>query len=279
VKIEEKSTKPPKRFTQGDLLKAMESAGKQIDDEILRQQMKGKGLGTVATRPAIIENLLQRGYIRQEQKALKPTEKGMELISLIRTQLPQAALLISSEMTGQMEYQLGKVEKGELSLADYMHEVEEAVGLIVNELRRYEQNHGKSALALAADNPAKKDRTRKSKTTAKSKTVDKKEKNDHSKKEVLPEDKLERFGVCPRCGGDVIEGKKGYGCSNWKQGCSFVVWKTPICGKVLTSNQLRSLLKKGKTPLIKGFKSKNGQSFSAYLVWENAEMGNSNSNF
>ena len=79
VLVEEKTTKPPKRFTQGDLLKAMETAGKQIDDEILRQQLKGKGLGTVATRPAILENLLQRGYIVQEQKVLRRPRRGVSL--------------------------------------------------------------------------------------------------------------------------------------------------------------------------------------------------------
>jgi DNA topoisomerase-3 len=71
----------------------------------------------------------------------------------------------------------------------------------------------------------------------------------------------------------VIEGQKGYGCSNWKSGCGFVLWKTPICGKVLTKTQVKSLLKKGKTSLLKGFKSKNGQSFAAHLVWEDAAGG------
>lgn len=253
VKIQEKSTKPPKRFTQGDLLKAMESAGKQIEDDVLRQQMKGKGLGTVATRPSIIESLRERGYIRQEQKALKPTEKGVELIALIKSKLPQAQLLISAEMTGQLEYDLAKVEKGELTLEKYMIQVEEAVIRIINELRNYEQKHGKTPLSLSPAGKVQKAGTKKS-GKAKEQTRDK-------------------LGFCPLCGNGIIEGQKGYGCSNWKNGCSFVVWKKPICGKVLTPTQLKSLLKKGKTPLIKGFKSKNGQSFSAYLVWEDKAGG------
>jgi len=68
----------------------------------------------------------------------------------------------------------------------------------------------------------------------------------------------------------VIEGQKGFGCARWREGCRFVLWKTPICGKVLTPNQIKSLLKKGKTPLIKGFKSKSGKLFSAFLVWEDS---------
>ena len=74
------------------------------------------------------------------------------------------------------------------------------------------------------------------------------------------------LGTCPKCGGDVIEGEKGFGCASWREGCHFVLWKTPICGKVLSPNQIKTLLKKGKTPLIKGFKSKSGKSFAAYLI-------------
>lgn len=279
LKIEEKSTNPPKRFTQGDLLKAMESAGKQIEDEDLRQQMKGKGLGTVATRPAILENLIQRGYIRQEQKSLRPTEKGKELISLIKNKLPEAGLLISAEMTGQLEYDLAKVEKGEFTLATYMSEVEEAIIGIINELRLYEKKHGKTPLALAPSQSTKQTGTRKTKKTDKQKnkdeiTINNKTAEKKTVKQVVSNGKTyDKLGTCPRCGGDVIEGQKGYGCSKWKEGCSFVVWKKEICGKVLTPTQMKSLLKKGKTPLIKGFKSKNGKSFAASLVWDNPETG------
>lgn len=274
VKIEEKSTKPPKRFTQGDLLKAMESAGKQIEDEDLRQQMKGKGLGTVATRPAILENLIQRGYIRQEQKTLRPTEKGNELISLIKNKLPQAGLLISAEMTGQLEYDLAKVEKGEFTLADYMSEVEEAITRIINELRTYENKYGKTPLSLAPSHTANKAvNNKKGSSTRADKGTQKKATTAKENQKEVNGKTYEKLGVCPRCGGDVIEGQKGYGCSNWKEGCSFVEWKNEICGKKLTSTQIKSLLKKGKTPLIKGFKSKSGKSFAALLVWDNAETG------
>ena len=277
---EEKSTKPPKRFTQGDLLKAMEGAGKQIDDEVLRQQLKGKGLGTVATRPAIMENLIDRGYILQDQKALKPTEKGSELIRLIKERLPQAQLLISAEMTGQMEFNLAKVEKGELTIELYMADVENAIGRIIEELRSYEHKHGKTPLALAPSSQAQASGNRE-----RAKTVPKQTNKVQSQasvkvtgrtaeearpkpKEKAPSDKTV-LGTCPKCGGEVIEGQKGFGCASWREGCRFVIWKDPICGKVLTPNQIKSLLKKGKTPLIKGFKSQSGQSFAAYLILEN----------
>ena len=270
---EEKATKPPKRFTQGDLLKAMEGAGKQIDDEVLRQQLRGKGLGTVATRPAIMENLIDRGYILQEQKVLKPTEKGSELIRLIKERLPQAQLLISAEMTGQMEFNLSKVEKGELSIELYMADVEDAIGRIIEELRSFEHKHGKTPLALAPTVQAQK--TGKGVGTK----VARKKPNKSSGQEMALEEHVKpkaetsksqavALGTCPKCGGEVIEGQKGFGCASWRVGCRFVIWKAPICGKVLTPNQIKSLLKKGKTPLIKGFKSKSGKSFAAYLIWE-----------
>ncbi|MDR3601438.1 MAG: DNA topoisomerase 3 [Desulfosporosinus sp.] len=260
---EEKTTKPPKRFTQGDLLKAMEGAGKQIEDEVLRQQLKGKGLGTVATRPAIMENLIDRGYIFQEQKSLRPTKKGSELIRLIKERLPQAQLLISAEMTGQMEFNLSRVEKGELTIERYMAEVEDAIGRIIEELRSFEHKHGKTTLALAPTGSAlgagKGDG---------GKTARKKPKKDQTAAQAVREISVEALGLCPKCGGDVIEGQKGFGCAAWREGCRFVLWKDPICGKVLTSNQIKSLLKNGKTRLIKGFKSKSGKSFAAYLTWE-----------
>lgn len=287
VYSEEKSTKPPKHFTQGDLLKAMEGAGKQIDDEVLRQQLKGKGLGTVATRPAIMESLIGRGYILQDHKALKATEKGCELIRLIKDRLPHAQLLVSAEMTGQMEFNLSKVEKGELTIEQYMADVEEAIGRIIEELRSFEHKHGKTPLALAPSGSVrgtgdgtKVARKKTSKARASEKAAGE---GDSEVTYAKPQNKIsnhvrpkaetskiqaEALGACPKCGGEVIEGQKGFGCASWREGCRFVLWKTPICGKVLTPNQIKSLLKKGKTPLIKGFKSKSGKSFAAYLIWE-----------
>ena len=269
VFCEEKTTNPPKHFTQGDLLKAMEGAGKQIDDEVLRQQLKGKGLGTVATRPAIMENLMDRGYILQDHKALKPTEKGSELIRLIKERLPHAQLLVSAEMTGQMEFNLSKVEKGELTIEQYMADVEEAIGRIIEELRSFEHKHGKTPLALAPSGKSKA-KVAGTKTTKHKKPVNKAKEASDKAQDTATEKRVEGLGTCPKCGGEVIEGQKGFGCASWREGCRFVLWKTPICGKVLTPNQIKYLLKKGKTPLIKGFKSKSGKSFAAYLIWEDA---------
>ena len=302
----EKTTNPPKRYTQGDLLKAMESAGKQIDDEVLRQQLKGKGLGTVATRPAIIENLLDRGYICQEQKTLKPTSKGVELIKVIKERLPKAKLLISAEMTGQMEFRLARVEKGQLPLEEYMKDVELAIQQIIDELRLFEKEQGKRPLAFAPEPASRNKRAGKtqSKTapgkstsiktsTAKAAKTKSSQVNSASTQSSLSSSQSSSqssrkkaegseqsainsppiLGVCPNCGGRIIEGQKGFGCLNWKQGCHFVIWKNKLCGKVPTPSQIKALLKRGKTPLIKGFQSESGKRFDAYLVLDGPKEG------
>lgn len=279
-----KETKPPKQFTQGELLKAMEGAGREIEDELLRQQLKGKGLGTVATRAATLENLLDRGYLLQEQKTLCPTEKGMGLIRLIKERLPQSCLLISAEMTGQMEYELAQVERGAIQLGQYMEKVEQAIRDIIEELRFFEKSFGKQPISLAPRKKAfsaqkPKDIKLTERTQSRVQERDKTMKaealvnSQQPTKEAQNSDSPEILGICPACGGGIIEGKKGYGCQNWRQGCKFVLWKNPICGKALTKTQVKSLLKKGKTTLIKGFRSKTGKTFSAYLVWENSVEG------
>lgn len=284
-----KETKPPKRYTQGDLIKAMEGAGKEVEDEILRQQLKGKGLGTVATRAAIIENLLDRGYLLQQQKVLAPTDKGIELIRLIKESLPKSQLLISPEMTGQMEYELAQVERGEIPLNQYMARVEQAIRGIIEELRDYEATHGKKPIAFAPDpiiqtnTSADADAKARAKANARKNPVntrnEKNEKENPNYLSIRNEKKgsasgtEDILGTCPSCGGGVVERAKGYGCQNWQTGCQFILWKNSICGKVLTPAQVKSLLKKGRTNLIKGFRSKNGKSFSAFLVWENPSLG------
>lgn len=180
-------------------------------------------------------------------------------------------------MTGQMEYELAQVERGELQLNQYMAKVEQVVRDIVEELRQFANVFGKQPISLAplkkspaarktqavgksGDSPAQANVPTQAETSAQGKTP-------------IQADSPEILGVCPACGGGIIEGKKGYGCQNWRTGCKFVLWKTPICGKSLTKAQVKSLLKKGKTPLIKGFKSKSGKAFSAYLIWEDAKAG------
>jgi DNA topoisomerase-3 len=225
VAVKEGETKPPPRYTEAALLGAMETAGKFVEDEELRQAMKESGLGTPATRAATIERLLTVGYLAREGKALVPTEKGRALISLLGE-----SPLASPELTARWEERLAKMERRAEDRAAFMSDIKGFTTTLVEEVR------GKEGEKVAA--PAKNGRTN---------------------------GRGEPLGACPKCGAPVIETKKAYGCSAWKTGCKFAVWKT-ISGKRISEAQARQLLARGRTGKLKGFKSKAGKPYSAALV-------------
>jgi DNA topoisomerase III len=187
--IKEGETTPPKPYTDASLLGAMETAGKLVGDEALKEALKEKGLGTPATRAAIIEMLLTRGYVRREKKALVATDAGRYLIALVRDRG-----LKSAELTGEWEAKLREVERGRLGAEQFMAEIVRYAGGVVR----------------AADETA----------------VDE-----------------ARLGDCPRCGRPVIEGKRGFGCSGWREGCPFVLWKEHR-GRPLDLAHVRELLQR-----------------------------------
>ncbi|MEM5818458.1 MAG: topoisomerase C-terminal repeat-containing protein, partial [Desulfitobacterium hafniense] len=148
-----------------------------------------------------------------------------------------------------------------------------AIRGIIEELRHYEATQGKKPLAFAPLKPGAHGRKRESNSERKPREPQTQAKSAKVGQERPASAAGDNLGICPSCGGGVVEREKGYGCQNWKDGCPFILWKNPICGKVLTPAQVKSLLKKGKTNLIKGFRSKNGKSFAAYLVWEDPSSG------
>ena len=129
AQAQEKQTKPPTRFTEATLLGAMKTAGKKIDDEVLKQAIKDQGLGTPATRANIIETLISREYVIREKKSLKPTEKGRVLIELLPSEL-----LKSPRLTAEWEQKLAAIEKGKYSLMAFMAEVKQETVAIVKEI-------------------------------------------------------------------------------------------------------------------------------------------------
>ena len=141
VEKEELVTKPPARYNEASLLGAMESAGKQIEEETLRDAMRDRGLGTPATRAAIIEKLKADRYIVKEDRDLIPTTKATELFSLIDAM--KINELNSPELTGQWEYKLSLVEKGELSRDDFMNEINENTKTIVSHIKDYNEDEHK----------------------------------------------------------------------------------------------------------------------------------------
>lgn len=138
VEVQSLQTKPPARFTEATLLSAMEGAGKLVEDEELREAMSAKGLGTPATRAAIIEGLIAEKYLNRSGRELQATAKAISLITLLRgLGIPE---LCSPELTGNWEFKLKQMEKGELQRPEFMREIAEMTRQIVDKTRRYESD-------------------------------------------------------------------------------------------------------------------------------------------
>ncbi|MBF6649624.1 DNA topoisomerase 3 [Methylobacter sp. BlB1] len=190
--VSQGKTTPPKPYTEAALLSMMESAGKTCDDETLKEALKEKGLGTPATRAAIIETLIKRGYIERQKKNLLSTESGRHLIAIIADDR-----LKSAAMTGEWESKLKKIEQHAYDPDQFMAEIIQFTQKIKDESTRPLYDAGK-------------------------------------------------LGACPLCHKPVIEGRKGYGCSGWKEGCQFVLWKE-VYGVPVTHELASQLLQNGRT--------------------------------
>ena len=198
--IQEKQTQPPKYYTEADLLRAMETAGKQVEDEELRDLMKENGIGRPSTRAAIIETLFRRHYIRKERKNLYATPTGVELISVIREDL-----LKSAELTGLWEKKLRGIERGEYDAHVFLDELKQMVTQIV-ETVICDPTNRRVSITTEKETSSRKKTRRQETTTSKTK----------NKKTVVEGD------TCPLCKkGIIIRGKTALGCSEWKNGCEF----------------------------------------------------------
>ena len=221
--LAEKWTKPPKPYDEGTLLRAMETAGKLVDDESLREAMKENGIGRPSTRAAIIETLFKRNYIRKVRKSLEPTPTGIELIGLIHEDL-----LKSAELTGIWEKKLREIEQHKYEARQFLEELKQMVSEIVNKVmldnsnRRVavtvqEEKPKKSATKPASKEGPKKTPTKKS--AAKLKSTEAVSTSTTSANDT-PDAIIGQ--PCPLCGkGYIIKGKTAYGCSEWKNGCGW----------------------------------------------------------
>jgi len=240
-----KETTPPPRYTEATLLGAMETAGKRIDDEALREAMKDSGLGTPATRAAIIETLLRRGYVDRAKTHLVPTPLGLGLIDA----LPVASLA-SPELTAAWEARLARIARGEDSRAAFMADIAHVAGDVVDAIRGATPPAAPVGVASAArpvrraERPGKRrarPRTKTTATRAAAKTAT------TARKTAAAASPLSPPIVCPRCRqGTLIRGQRGWGCARWREGCGFVVW-FETAGRRLTVAQLRALVERGKT--------------------------------
>lgn len=299
--VRESETKPPKYFTEATLLSAMESAGKEVDDEELKEALKEKGLGTPATRASIIETLVKRDYIRKEKKLLRAEPKGEQLITLLAGQ----KTLTSPELTGSWEQQLNRMARGEFDSGKFMSAVRQFAAVVVGEvsggvsplglgacplcgspvIKGTKGGYGCSSwksgcpfrffgeqfgVALSEDHVSQllmRGRTSRPRnlTGENGETVSGYiAMNKQGVFSILTRDEKEQgeaIGVCPFCGKGVLEQYKSYSCS----GCDLVIWKK-VAGRSISPELAKLLLARGKSKKLQGFRSKKGKKFSAYLV-------------
>jgi DNA topoisomerase III len=328
AEIVEIQTKPPPRFTEATLLSAMESAGKLIEDEELREAMAARGLGTPATRAAIIEGLVYDEYIGREGKDLIATSKGISLITLLRG--IGINLLSSPELTGEWEYQLKLMEQGRLERSSFMAKIKDLAREIVHKAKNFESDAIEGsyltidvrcpkcgALHLKEDyrtyhcetcgfrlfkNIASRQLSPDEVSTLvtdrkvgplngfRSKTgrpfsailiLNEENKpefefnnNGHGDRVVVDPQQHSLVGKCQVCeGGQVYDTGTAYICENVSKGtCSFKVNKT-ILQCEIPPDQMRQMLLKGKSDLLKRFISKKGRPFDAALTLRGGKIG------
>ncbi len=202
--LTEKMTVPPKHYTEASLLRAMETAGKLVDNEEISSAMKENGIGRPSSRAGIIETLFKRHYIRREKKNLVATQTGIQLIDIIHEKL-----LTSVELTGIWEKKLREIEQSKYDAASFINELKEQVARIVNDVMHDSSGrviaHSEDSKPKEKAEPAKKSTTKNAAKKGKTKTI-------------------KEGDVCPKCKqGHVIKGSTAFGCSRWKEGCDFRV--------------------------------------------------------
>ncbi|PYZ95174.1 DNA topoisomerase III [Salipaludibacillus keqinensis] len=238
----ESKTQPPKRFTEGDLITLMKSAGKHMDDESLIKVMaETEGLGTEATRAGIIGILKDRSYIEVTKNQVYPTEKGRILIAAVGQ-----SILASPEMTAKWEQRLAEIGDGKAAMEPFLEQAKQLCSSIINDAlaRSPEWSFSKEHLEkIQSSKPAWKGKKRTSSS---------------------------KVGSCPVCKGHVIDKGKFYGCSEYRKGaCKFTLSKT-ILHQTIPVKQVKLLLSKGETEMIEGFR-KNDKIFTAALQWNNEQ--------
>lgn len=249
--IREGKTSPPKRYTSGSMVLAMENAGQLIEEEELREQIKGSGIGTSATRAEIIKKLIRIGYLNLNKKTqvLTPERLGEMIFEVVSMTVPA---LLNPKMTASWEKGLDGITRGTVIMDDYREKLEdfirkETVAMIEHDLTsqiasRIHPFVGKGGKGLAAK---------------------------------------KSLGIkCPVCDGTIETTPFGYGCSNYKKdgtGCRFSIGT--VAGRDLSEDEVKALLTEGHTEVLSGFVSKSKKKFSASLALERDEEGKVNIGF
>lgn len=241
-KIETKGTTPPKHHTEKTLLRVMETCGKKYKDqdseEMISAILSGFSIGTPATRAETINKLKYVGYIGMKGKALIVTDMGKRLVEMFPIKE-----LFDLEYTGRLEKTLFDIGKANHAKNTFMNDIYSFTKEAVETIKR-DEFHVINTIEES----------------------DRYSDQDNEDREIL--------GKCPTCGSDVIEGDKGFGCTNWRGGCKFILWKNDkflaTLGVRMTKNTVKKLLENGKV-YGSGLKSKKGTTFSAFLSYEKNE--------
>ena len=243
--VRESKTTPPKRYTSGSMILAMENAGQLIEDEELRAQIKGSGIGTSATRAEIIKKLIRIGYLNLNQKTqvITPQNFGEMVYEVVAMTVPA---LLNPKMTASWEKGLDGITNGTVDVNDYRAKLEDFIRRETVQIRDQDLTNkiaaqispfsGKGAKGLGA----------------------------RRKLEVQ----------CPACGGDIVTTPFGYGCANYQKdgsGCNFVIGT--IAGRALSDEECITLIRDGHTAVLSGFVSKKKKKFDAVLVLEKDDDG------
>ena len=241
--IKEGKTSPPKRYTSGSMVLAMENAGQLIEDEELRAQIKGSGIGTSATRAEIIKKLVRVGYLNLNRKSqvLTPTMLGEMIFETVSMTVPE---LLNPKMTASWEKGLDGITRGTVDMGEYRAKLEDFI-------RR-------ETLSMAQ-------------TDRKQELI--KRIQPFTGRESRGAAARKKLGIkCPLCDGEVETTPFGYGCSNYRtNGCKFSIGT--IAGRDLTEEEVTKLLTEGKTEILNGFVSKSKKKFSAALIYKKDENG------
>ena len=236
MEVLEKETRPPRPYNDATLLAAMKNAGREVEEDSLAEAMRQTGLGTSATRAEIIEKLIRTGYVQRERKQLRSTEKGRALIGLV------AGPLRSPELTAEWEQQLKEVEEGKRPAGEFYRRIVGFIREWVPEVAEGPALSPEQVAAAREKQPGRKGKGRKGGG-------------------MQPTG----LGGCPLCkAGEIVETTKAYGCSRYREGCRFTLWKT-VAGFKLAKQQVEQLLREGRTARIEGFTSKAGKPFAARL--------------
>lgn len=202
--LQKRTTQPPKYYTEGTLLRAMESAGKTVEDEELREAMKENGIGRPSTRAAIIETLFKRKYIYRNRKSIMASQAGIDLIATINEEL-----LKSAKLTGLWENKLRRIERGDYSAADFIQELKTLINeIVINVL----SDNSKSKIFIESSSP---------KSGGKDSSLPAEDKSPKPTKPRAPRTTKFEQVECPLCGqGHILKGKTAFGCSRFREGCT-----------------------------------------------------------